>query len=210
MNRDGDDSWDSYLDDSSDSLNRADWHEDDWEGFLLRQDALNAKYQELFETLRDHPDRDEIIAREMHWILPDDVGQPADDDDEAEPFDPGLEDPFDSEEAFIADLDNIAAYREAQDFALLVDRQLTSRLRERMTEDADAVEAVRAAVDVTDHIANGHGIGYERDTLCGNIACCNRAARSLRECLDGLLALRRRGILPPAEADYNTDEGMGP
>ena len=210
MKRDGDDAWDSYLDDSSGNINRAAWDEDDWEGFLLRQDALNAKYQELFETLREHPQRDELIAREMHWNLPDDVAPPSDDDDDGEPDDElmdELDDPFDGEEAFVADLDTIPAYREAQDFALRVDRQLTGRLRERVADDLDAAQAVRAAVDVTDHLANGHGMGYERDTLCGNIACCNRAGRSLRECLDGLLSVRRRGVLPPSEADELLERG---
>ena len=202
MYRDGDDSWDPYLGDQHEGVNRQDWDEVDWEEFLLRQDALNAKYQELYETLRDHPDRDALIAREMRWNLPDDaLGGPPTDEGDLD------DDEWASEEAFVADLDTIPAYRQGQGFALAVDRQLTARLRERVSSDEDAARAVRAAVDVSNHIASGHGIGYERDTLCGNIACCNRALRGLAECFDSLLALRRRGVLPPAEADELLDGG---
>ena len=198
MNQDGDDSWDSYLDDQFDGVDRADWDEGDWEQFLLRQDALSAKYQELYETLRDHPDRDELIAREMRWHLPDEFF--AGSGDEADEFiddDEWLE----REEAFMADLDAIPAYCLGRGFALTVDRQLSARLRERLSADEGAARTARAAVEAANHIASGHSMGYERDTMCGNIACCNRALASLAECLDGLLALRRRGILTPAEAD---------
>lgn len=204
MSGDGNDSWDPYLDDEFDSIDRASWNEDDWEQFLLRQDCLNAKYQELYETVREHPNRDAIIAREMHWHLPDDLygddldaaAAPDEDDDEQEE-----ESWLAREEAFVADLEEIPAYRIGQDFALAVDRRLTARLRQRLSLDEDAARSVRAAIEVAGHIASGHSIGYERDTLCGNIACCNRAQRSLAECLDRLLALRQRGVLTPAEAN---------
>ena len=197
MNRDGDDSWDSYLDDQHEGTSRQHWDEDDWEGFLLRQDALNAKYQELYETLREHPDRDELIAREMRWNLPEDMLLAPHDDGDL----PDADDCWTGEEAFVADLDAIDSYQRSQQFALTVDRQLTARLRERLCSDSDAARAVRSAIDVANHIANGHGIGYERDTLCGNIACCRRALSSLAECFDTLLVLRRRGVLPHIDAD---------
>jgi len=217
MNRDGDDAWDPYLDDSFHHVNREDWDESDWEAFLNRQDVLAAKYQELFDTLRDHPRREELIAREMHWSLPDDLlaeldrAPDAPDDPSPDEFPDDLPDdfpddlpddePFDAEDRFADDLDDIPAYCLCQDFALTVERRLTARLRDNLAHDDDAPRAVRAAIDVAGQIANGHGIGYERDTLCGNIVCCSRALRSLAECFDSLLTLRRRGILPPAEVD---------
>lgn len=201
MSGDGNDSWDPYLDDDFESLDRAFWDEEDWEEFLLRQDCLNAKYQELYETLRDRPDRDEIIAREMRWHMPECLCA-EDLDEDAEPDEEDEEAGWLArEEAFVADLDAIAAYRLGQNFAQAVDRRLTARLRERLSLDEDAMRTVRTAVEAAGHVASGHSLGYERDTLCGNIACCNRALGSLAECLDGLLALRQRGVLTPAEAD---------
>jgi hypothetical protein len=199
MYRDGDDSWDSSLNGEFGSVDRSWWDEGDWEQFLLRQDALNAKYQELYETLRDHPSRDELIAREMRWHLPEDVFAGFPDDDDDEPIED--EEWQAREEAFAADLEAIAAYRLGQAFAERVDHCLAGLLGERVTLDEDAVRTVRAAFEVAHHIANGHSIGYERDTLCGNIACCARARRSLDECFDGLLVLRRRGVVPPSHTD---------
>lgn len=49
--------------DHSDSI----WDEYDWERFLQEQERRTEKYMELLEKYTDHPQRDEIIAREMGW-----------------------------------------------------------------------------------------------------------------------------------------------
>ena len=46
--------------------NRA-WDEYEWERFLQQQDHKTEKYMELLEKYLDHPQRDQIIAREMGW-----------------------------------------------------------------------------------------------------------------------------------------------
>jgi len=43
------------------------WDEYDWERFLQEQERRTEKYMGLIEKYMDHPDRDEIIAREMGW-----------------------------------------------------------------------------------------------------------------------------------------------
>ncbi len=43
------------------------WDEYEWERFLQQQDRKTEKYMELLEKYLDHPNRDEIIAREMGW-----------------------------------------------------------------------------------------------------------------------------------------------
>ena len=43
------------------------WDEYEWERFLQQQDHKTEKYMELLEKYIDHPQRDEIIAREMGW-----------------------------------------------------------------------------------------------------------------------------------------------
>ncbi len=43
------------------------WDEYDWEHFLQQQDRKTEKYMELLEKYLDHPQRDQIIAREMGW-----------------------------------------------------------------------------------------------------------------------------------------------
>lgn len=43
------------------------WDEYEWERFLQQQDHKTEKYMELLERYLDHPQRDQIIAREMGW-----------------------------------------------------------------------------------------------------------------------------------------------
>ena len=195
MNREHDEGGDSHSDGPFDGIGRGDWDEDDWEYYLSRQDVLNAKYDELYETLHDHPDRDELIAQEMDWNLPEDIfGEYACEDDESD----------EESDRFDEELAEIPAFLMAQDYALELERQVTARLRERVCGDEDAGPAAQAARRIVAALAGGHGIGYERDALCGNIACCKRALAVLEESLEGVHGLRRRGTLPPADADRLT------
>lgn len=43
------------------------WTEEQWEKFMKESDARAARFGELLETLRDHPRRDVVVAREMGW-----------------------------------------------------------------------------------------------------------------------------------------------
>src|SRR4029453_11523854 len=43
------------------------WDEYDWERFLHKQNRKREGNMELLEKYIDHPDRDQIIAREMGW-----------------------------------------------------------------------------------------------------------------------------------------------
>lgn len=192
--------WDSSPDEPQDDLDRDDWGEEDWEAFLARQDVLNAKYQELYETLLANPQRDEIIAHEMHWDLPElpPGTAPGDAAGGAE----GLADEADG------DLACIPAYCMARDYAQCFGDRLRAHLGARAASDDDAVLALQAAGEIPTRLANGHRLGYEGGYLHGNIACCRQALASLDASLDGLLALHERGILPSAEADRLAHRGQ--
>lgn len=43
------------------------WDEYDWERFLQEQDRNTEKYFNLLEQYMDHPEREELIAKEMGW-----------------------------------------------------------------------------------------------------------------------------------------------
>jgi len=43
------------------------WDEYQWERFLQQQDRKTEHYMDLLERYMDHPNRDQIIAREMGW-----------------------------------------------------------------------------------------------------------------------------------------------
>lgn len=203
MRDDRDEVWDSSPDEPNDSMEHDDWGEEEWEAFLARQDVLHAKYQELYETLHDHPHCGQIIARELRWDL-------AGDSSEARCEDcPHCESSGEEEGAGGAAgrLGDLPIYRMASEYALAVEHRIELALGAYAGADDDAVEARRSAIDVPARIADGHSLGYDRAFLCGNIVCCRRALADLDASLDGLLALRRRGTLAPAEADALLRQG---
>jgi len=203
-------------DPSSELPYREDWDENDWERFLQRADVRTAKYQELFETLLDHPERDRLIAREMGWA--DDHNSSGCDDKECRECDERFDceayellrlanDPEsigDDPEAddIIASFDEvrrIPAYGAANEFA----SRLQERLRAKMPgwdDDEDAAEALINAHMVAARIAGGHGIGYDRDSLCGNIANGKRGRRNLEICVEHIRHLEARRVLDASVA----------
>lgn len=104
--------------------NRA-WDEYEWERFLQQQDHKTEKYMELIERYLDHPERDQIIAREMGWsqLLQGDewtdevdamLADEASSDDASEPADEECEKP----EGVLDGFEDHSLYRAA--FALTV------------------------------------------------------------------------------------------
>ena len=193
-----------------------DWTEEEWEAFLRQADARTAKFQELFETLIDHPSRDAIIAHEMGWeAFFDECRSKVDNCDrcadrfECEAYEmlrlmegpDNVED--DPESAELLDcfdqVKEIAAYRLSGAFAV----GLEDCFRRHFADD-DADEAIQAALLTAAmapaQIAGGHGIGYDRDSLCGNIANCKRALGNAQACMEHLEDLERRGMLPKDRA----------
>ncbi len=198
------------LDPVFDAPDRQEWDELDWERFLQRADARTAKYQELYETLAQHPNRDLLIAHEMGWEeelrrCGGERNCPACEDRfDCEAYelmrlmsDPqSLEEDPDAAElmACFEQLRDIPAYCRAQEFAAALEEKLRASVP-RWANDEEARNAAFHAQMVPAQIAGGHGIGYERDSLCGNIANCKRALRSLDQCLDELAGLTARGLL---------------
>ncbi len=188
---------------------REEWDEQQWERFMQRADARAAKYQELYETLAAHPDRERLIAREMGWDLDPEscaggVRCPeCERQSECEAYEMLLlndraprpvEDPDGADlAACFAELRNIPAYSRTLDFAEDVHAFLRSAGVVRV-DDEDVRAALRAAQMAPAQVAAGHGIGYEGDSLYGNIALCKRALRNLAACAEALGQLNLRGL----------------
>src|SRR5690625_7846226 len=49
------------------------------------------------------------------------------------------------------------------------------------------------------NIAKGHAIGYERESIGGNLACAKRGLRAANEALDSLHVLHERAVLDRSE-----------
>ncbi|MEW6355351.1 MAG: hypothetical protein AB1696_03420 [Planctomycetota bacterium] len=174
------------------------WTEKQWERFLRRSEVRSAKFQELFETLRDHPDQEEIISHEMGW------DDPPERDDDFPDFDPNemIVEPTEEEmqeymERHDRDLHAISAYERAFAYTLSVHNALKDFFRE---DNSDADEALAEAIGqsgiIGAKIAGGHGMGYEDDVLCGNICCCKRSLEAADRCLGELERAKALGAAP--------------
>jgi len=204
VRNDRDEAWDpSSPDDPRDGMARDDWGEEDWEAFLTRQDVLLAKYRELSETLGDHPQRDQIIGREMHWDLPEAIlGASCPE---------GCEECEARGEESEEDIESVPVFRLAKDYARALAQFLgvapSGAAQDDGGEDEDGRLAADAAADAQARLADGHGLGYERGWLCGNIVCCKRALAALGASLNALAALLRRRALPPSEGEALLRQG---
>lgn len=177
------------------------WGEEQWERFMRESDVRSARYGELMETLIDHPDRDEIIAREMGWDRDDDDDEDGEwawdaDDELIEALnEPPTEEEMDSARSRRDALDDIPAYARSYAWSMRIFHALKD---DAETLDGDLAELVVEAIGdsqvVAAKIAGGHGMGYDDDSICGNIVNCKRsreaAANSLR-------ALQELGDLRP-------------
>ncbi len=206
----------SMHEQQSEAAEREDWDEDDWEAFLRQADARTARYQELFETLIDHPSRDAIIAHEMGWdsFFSECRSKVENCDEcpdrfECEAYEmlrlmegpDNIDDDPEAKEllACFEEVKDIEAYRLAYDFAA----RLEKKFREALADDTDdeAVHtALLSATMAPAQIAGGHGIGYDRPSLCGNIANCKRALKNVKTCERCLNELEKNGALPSETA----------
>ncbi len=180
------------------------WDEDAWERFLKKEDMRTAKFQELFETLGDRPDRNHIIMKELGLETPcdDPCAEDADcllcpgkDDCEvhemrllAEWPDDGAQDSETDEIlAIFEEVERIPAYQASHAFSLALQDYFAGWRHPlpsgRNSQDGDDVwNLLDTAALVPAQLAGGHGIGYDADCICGNIANCKRALNNAKRC----------------------------
>lgn len=172
------------------------WDEYDWERFLQEQEKRTEKYMELLEKFMDHPQRDEIIAREMGWthLL---GGQSRDWEEETDAGfeggeaeeDTGADDP--NEHVF--GFQRHPLYRQALAFTTELDDMFVgagAKLQEHpatvaLQGNATLVAAKLAAALNDDDI----------DELGMSIAYLKRALRALSVALDAVMQLRSSKLM---------------
>jgi len=190
-----------------------DWDEDDWEQFMRKADVRSARYQELFETLLDHPSRDEIIAREMGWgnIFEECEADAETCDDCGERASCRIHEMSrvcatmqraascsEVTDRQFEEVKQIPAYRKGHEFCLRLHNYVNKHYEVEDEPDEDLMMALSTAHLIPAKIAAGHGMGYGRDCLCGNIASCKRALRRTDSCIDALRGMRARKLLSEA------------
>src|SRR6266851_10157054 len=176
-------------------------NEEEWERQFRESDVRSAKFGELLETLIDHPDCDEIIEREMGWVreVPEPLGdeEPASFDPAADPEDEAeiADAPSDDPESELDELEQMPAYARAYQFGLRVHNTLKPFcIPDQEDQDEDLIAALSAGFTIAAKLAGAHGMGYDDEALCGNIVCCKRSKAAAEQCLEGLRALRDRGV----------------
>jgi hypothetical protein len=177
--------------------NETPWGEEQWERFMKESDVRSARYGELLETLIDHPERDEIIAREMGWDREVEVDE---DDDWRADLEEAVNDPLTDEELEEyrlerGEVDDIPAYARSFAWASRVFHSLRPEFESLHDELSEVDELLVEALDcrvVAAKIAGGHGMGYDEDSLCGNIVCCKRSLEAADNSLRALAELAER------------------
>ncbi len=196
-----------------------DWDEEDWERFLQKADVRTAKYLELFETLHNHPDCDNLIAKEMGWSHKyEDCDYNSNGScgncgkrDECRIYE--INQIFDNSTEYdetierdVEDVKNIIAYKKSYELYIKLSKYF--RNREGVDADEDFLEAISASSKISAKIAGGHGMGYERDSLCGNIANCKRSLKNARICVYSLEIVRAKSTLPDSDINILISEAI--
>jgi len=175
------------------------WDEYDWERFLQDQERRTEKYMGLIEKYMDHPDRDEIIAREMGWthLI---GGETRDWEEEVES---AFEDAVPEEGAEPADdapdcfgFEKHPLYREAIAFTAELD-ELFAAASEAVREHPAVIElhsqmtlaAAKLAAALNDD---------DIDELGMSIAYLKRALRGLTGALDSAVKMRKDAVIENA------------
>jgi len=185
-----------------------DWDEDDWERFLQKADVRNAKYMELFETLHNHPDCDNLIAKEMGWNHKYEDCEKSNECHIYEInqiFDESIE-CHEATEGDVDDVKKITAYRKSYEFCIRLREYFKSN--SVIETDENARDAITASSIVPAKIAGGHGMGYEKDSLCGNIANCKRSLKNASKCIYSLELVRVNALFPEDEMNILIGEAI--
>ncbi len=179
--------------------------EAEWARFMQRSDARAARYQELLETLLDHPDRDALIAQEMGWDAePADTEGPADELAHADvrAWAPPTAESYDVE-ADEGGPETIRCFVLARAYGLKALRLLEPCLDAAgfaPTDDrSERIESLLTnSLIPAARIGGGHGMGYEPEVLGGHVVCCRQALEAAESAREDLRCLETHGHLPTA------------
>ena len=170
------------------------WSEDRWEKELLKNEKMVEKYKKILEESPDsewHYSVDNKFRENVgggceapltfpeseNWEAPEDIFTEEE-----------VEDLEDNSEDFYNELEEIKAYCIACDFA----SEIYEYVRNMETPPIlrDRLEALLInSMKISANIAGGHGLGYEKETICGNIVKNKWAIKSLEKAIQSLDAI---------------------
>jgi len=191
------------------------WDEYQWERFLQQQDQKTEQYFQLFEKYSDHPERDEIIAREMGWSLESDDGSSDSSifwSEESNDFDPECSDDDidvaedadaeDDAEDALSDLENSEVYLHS----LELNRRVFFIIEknESLRNHPAAIELATRASTCSAKMA-GALSGDDFSEVGMTIAYLKRSLKAANDCLSAIAELRESGLLVLSDCSAFTD-----
>jgi hypothetical protein len=178
----------------SDDFDEEVWDEKKWEEFMQESDRKADEYLKRFEEERQKGDS------LTHLPEPKEDSHSADEiDEESHPEFPDLEpEAWESPRMYWeeGDFEQIPAYQIAYDFSLAAYNFVELFYPER-TDVPEIKELAENCFLIPVKIAGGHGMGYEKDTLEGNIANCKRGLVAANNCVNALASLKARTTPTP-------------
>lgn len=168
------------------------WSEERWEKELLKNEKMVERYKKVLEETSDQDLRStlEFYFREQDRDECTDVFSGTDEeefeeigeDEVLEEFEEGLEE--DSAD-FCSGLDEIEAYRLGCDFASEIYEYLRGRPeQEEMKHYTESL--LINSMKIAANIAGGHGLGYEKETICGNVVKNRWALKNVEQVIHAL------------------------
>lgn len=189
------------------------WDEYDWERFLQQQDQKTERYMELLERYFEHPDRDQIIAREMGWhhLLDEDGRDWGEDVDALFAREATAGGPDDGEETDVEDdeptlprrdpAEPHPLYRQAQALAASVDFFFTAR--DKRTGELPAPAARLAANATLASVKLAAALSDDDiDELGMTIAYLKRGLKAVTNALDATAECEEQRLLEPERAAF--------
>ncbi len=186
------------------------WDEYEWERFLQQQDRKTEQYFSLFEQYANHPDRDEIIAREMGW------NQQVDEDDDEEDGEEWMEvvaeesaeEEESEEEDDDEDSDDLDELQDSEVYlqSMELNRRVFAIVEERpeLKDHPVAVElATRVAICGAKLAAALCGDDYSEVGM--TIAYLKRSLKAANDSLGALIRLRDAGLLKDEDVSDCTE-----
>jgi hypothetical protein len=168
------------------------WDEYQWERFLQQQDRKTEQYFQLFEKYQNHPDRDEIIAREMGW---------GGSEDEDEGDSDWVDTAEDEEEDDESDEDDDGELDELQSSEVYMQSMELNRRVFVLVEERDSLKDHPVAVELATRVAIcGAKLAA---ALCGDdfsevgmtIAYLKRSLKAANDALSAASRLRQSGLI---------------
>ena len=172
-----------YSEDFDDEI----WDEGRWEKFMQEADRQADEYlkkmEEELERAEEFSHNFDSSEKEQEVEKDDEVNESEFSECENEIWKPP--DVKWKETERKRDFEQIPAYSTAYDFGFAVNNFIKKFYPERF-DIPEIRQLAENCFVIAVKIAGGHGMGYERDVLEGNIANCKRGLKAAENCLDAL------------------------